>query len=190
MVKTWWSYGAMPWIHQGICTFDIQWWYKSIIVISLVLRIHRCSAQTEVIVQWWLSLRSDSTVEEKAANERVSDHSILGYSISSVLIIIYIGLSPWPKRQQEGDWLGLPFGCLPLWLGWCYLYIFSCMFKLYAIYASHRVRPVGYMDSLRSLLPILVLTNLGRTLLGEKGTKSHVCLRSTRTLGWSTFLFY
>jgi hypothetical protein len=33
-------------------------------------------------------LRSDSTVEEKAANERVSDHSISGYSILSVLLII------------------------------------------------------------------------------------------------------
>jgi hypothetical protein len=32
-------------------------------------------------------LRSDSTVE-KAANERVSDHSISGYSILSVLLII------------------------------------------------------------------------------------------------------
>jgi hypothetical protein len=33
-------------------------------------------------------LRSDSTVEEKAASERVSDHSISGYSISSVILII------------------------------------------------------------------------------------------------------
>jgi hypothetical protein len=30
------------------------------------------------------------------------------------------------------------------------------------------------MDSLRSLLPILGLTNLGKTLLGEKGTKSPI----------------
>jgi hypothetical protein len=30
-----------------------------------------------------------------------------------------------------------------------------------------------------SLLPILGLTNLGRTLLGEKGTKSPVDLRRT-----------
>jgi hypothetical protein len=30
------------------------------------------------------------------------------------------------------------------------------------------------MENLRSLLPILGLTNLGRTLLGEKGTKSPV----------------
>jgi hypothetical protein len=39
------------------------------------------------------------------------------------------------------------------------------------------------MDSVRSLLPILGLTNLGRTLLGEKGTKSLVGLRWT----WARF---
>jgi hypothetical protein len=85
-------------------------------------------------------------VEEKAASERVSDYSISGYSISSViLIIVYvkIGLSPWPERQREDDRLGLPFGCSPLWLGGCDPYILSCMFNLYAIYASHRVRLVG-----------------------------------------------
>jgi hypothetical protein len=48
--------------------------------------------------------------------------------------------------------------------------------NLYAIYASHRVRPVGYIENLSGLLPILGLTNLGRTVLGEKGTKSPVGL--------------
>jgi hypothetical protein len=59
-----------------------------IMVISLVLQIHRSSAQTEVVVRWWTFLRTDSTVEENAASERVSDHSISGYSISSVIFII------------------------------------------------------------------------------------------------------
>jgi hypothetical protein len=54
-------------------------------VLAYLLRIHRYSAWTEVVV-------GDEypyvVVEEKAANERVSDHSISGYSISSVLLII------------------------------------------------------------------------------------------------------
>jgi hypothetical protein len=58
-----------------------------IMVISIVLRIHRSSARTEVY-RSVLSLRSDSTVEEKAASERASDHSISDYSISSVILII------------------------------------------------------------------------------------------------------
>jgi hypothetical protein len=51
------------------------------------------------------------------------------------------------------------------------------MFNLYAINTSHRVRPVGEIENLSGLLAILGLTNLGRTLLGEKGTKSAVGLR-------------
>jgi hypothetical protein len=47
-------------------------------VISLVLRIHRSSAQNEVYHSVLNILRSDSTVEEKAASERASDHSISG----------------------------------------------------------------------------------------------------------------
>jgi hypothetical protein len=117
VVKPWWSSGSATWIRQVICTFNILWWYKSILVftliyyevlihmcsyhmllvgldwimvISLVLRIHRSSARTEVVVRWWISLRSDSTMEEKAANKRVSDHSISGYSISSVILIIVL----------------------------------------------------------------------------------------------------
>jgi hypothetical protein len=53
--------------------------------------------------------------------------------------------------------------------------VFVCY--LYAINTSHRVRPVGKIENLGGLLPILGLTNLGRTLLGEKGTKSPVGLR-------------
>jgi hypothetical protein len=70
-------------------------------------------------------------VVEKAASERVSDHSISGYSISSVILIIvyvYIGLSPWSERQQEDNRLGLPLVCLPLWLGGCDPYIPSCLY--------------------------------------------------------------
>jgi hypothetical protein len=36
VVKPWRSSGAMPWIHQGICTFDIRWWYKSILILTLI----------------------------------------------------------------------------------------------------------------------------------------------------------
>jgi hypothetical protein len=41
------------------------------------------------------------------------------------------------------------------------------------------------MKNPRSLLPILGLTNLGRTLLGEKGTKSLVGLRWTWARFWN-----
>jgi hypothetical protein len=54
-------------------------------------------------------------------------------------------------------------------------FMFVCY--LYAINTSHRVRPVGKIENLSGLLPILGLTNLGRTLLGEKGIKSPVGLR-------------
>jgi hypothetical protein len=46
------------------------------------------------------------------------------------------------------------------------------MFNLYAINTSHRVRLVALTENLSGLLSILGLTNLGRTLLGKKGTKS------------------
>jgi hypothetical protein len=72
MVKPWWSFGAATWIRQVVCTFNIRWcnhillyfdllWVMlihmcsyhmplvgldRIMVISLVLRIHRSSAQT------------------------------------------------------------------------------------------------------------------------------------------------
>jgi hypothetical protein len=51
------------------------------------------------------------------------------------------------------------------------------MFNLYAMNTSHSVSPVGLIENLSGLLPILGLTNLGRTLLGEEGTKSPVGLR-------------
>jgi hypothetical protein len=41
------------------------------------------------------------------------------------------------------------------------------------------------MENPRSLLPILGFTNLGRTLLGEKGTKSPVGLRWTWARFWT-----
>jgi hypothetical protein len=44
--------------------------------------------------------------------------------------------------------------------------VFVC--NLYEINTSHRVRPVGEEENLGGLLLILGLTNLGRTLLGEK----------------------
>jgi hypothetical protein len=31
MVKPWWNFGATPCIHQGICTFNIRWWYNRIL---------------------------------------------------------------------------------------------------------------------------------------------------------------
>jgi hypothetical protein len=46
----------------------------------------------------------------------------------------------------EDNRLGLPLVCLPLWLGGCDPYILSCMINLYAINASHRVRPVGQIE--------------------------------------------
>jgi hypothetical protein len=57
-------------------------------VISLVLRIHCSSARIEVYRSVLNILRSANTVEEKAASEHASDHSISGYSISSVILII------------------------------------------------------------------------------------------------------
>jgi hypothetical protein len=36
---TWWSHGGvpepMPWFHQGNCTLDIRWWYKSCLFLTL-----------------------------------------------------------------------------------------------------------------------------------------------------------
>jgi hypothetical protein len=36
----WWSHrwnsGAMPWIYQGNCTFNIPWWYKSYLFLTLI----------------------------------------------------------------------------------------------------------------------------------------------------------
>jgi hypothetical protein len=74
VVKPWWSSEAATWIHQVICTFNIRWCNNilsyfdiirvmlihmcsyhmplvgldRIMVINLVLRIHRSSAQTEI----------------------------------------------------------------------------------------------------------------------------------------------
>jgi hypothetical protein len=36
MVKPWWSSGAATWIRQVVCTFNIRWWYKSILVFTLI----------------------------------------------------------------------------------------------------------------------------------------------------------
>jgi hypothetical protein len=36
MVKTWWSSGAMPCIHQGNCTLYVRWWYKSCLFLTLI----------------------------------------------------------------------------------------------------------------------------------------------------------
>jgi hypothetical protein len=34
VVKPWWSFGAATWIRQVVCTFNIRWWYKSILVVG------------------------------------------------------------------------------------------------------------------------------------------------------------
>jgi hypothetical protein len=36
VVKQWWSSGAATWIRQVVCTFNIRWWYKSILVFTLI----------------------------------------------------------------------------------------------------------------------------------------------------------
>jgi hypothetical protein len=36
VVKPWWSSGASTWIRQVVCTVNIQWWYKSILVFTLI----------------------------------------------------------------------------------------------------------------------------------------------------------
>jgi hypothetical protein len=54
------------------------------------------------------------------------------------------------------------------------------MFILYAINASHRVRPIGQIENLSGLLVILGLTNLGDPPWW-KDTKSPVRLRRTST---------
>jgi hypothetical protein len=36
VVKPWWSSRAATWIRQVICTFNIRWWYKSILVFTLI----------------------------------------------------------------------------------------------------------------------------------------------------------
>jgi hypothetical protein len=36
MVKPWWSCKAATWIRQVVCTFNIRWWYKSILVFTLI----------------------------------------------------------------------------------------------------------------------------------------------------------
>jgi hypothetical protein len=36
VVKPWWSSGAATWIRQVVCTFNIQWWYISIFVFTLI----------------------------------------------------------------------------------------------------------------------------------------------------------
>jgi hypothetical protein len=35
-VKPWWSSGAASWIRQVVCSFTIRWWYKSILVFTLI----------------------------------------------------------------------------------------------------------------------------------------------------------
>jgi hypothetical protein len=69
------------------------------------------------------------------------------------------------------------------WMWSIHPFVFVCY--IYAINTSHRVRPVGQIENLGGLLLILGLTNLGVTLLGEKGTKSPVGLRWTWARFWT-----